>query len=314
MAIIFKKISDINNSSLEEGLLNCLQLWNEEMGYVYPISSKAFYQNVINYNEKNGLIAYEEDKVIGFIIIKWFDDKSIIDYSTSLFISLFYVSKKHRKKGIGTKLFDFAEIERKGRKLLIGKDIFNFFPGVATDFDNLTDIWLEKRGFHGNRYTHDLIAYDPKIFPIKNTDVEYVYCSKKMREKLIDFLKQNNWHRWALEAKLYFENGEENNGGFLIGIKNNEIISFAKINTHKMQSVGYNVMWQNRFSSLGGIGPLGVSSKYRKQGLGLDLISKAIMEIKKMGISPIIIDWTGLMELYGIFNFEVWKSYKYMEK
>lgn len=311
--IIYKKISDINVSDLEIELLECLELWNEEVGLIYPISSKSFYQNVINYLEKDGLIVFINNKVIGFIILKWYDDKQFVDYTANLFISLFYVSKKYRKQGIGSKLFDYAENYNSDKKIIIGKDLYNFFPGVPTDFDNLTDFWLEKRGYSGIRYTHDLISYNPKSYPILNKNIEYMICPKKMKDQLIDFIKENNWGRWALEVEMYYQNYSENEG-YLIGLLNGEIVSFAKVNDCTMKFVGNNVMWQDRFSQLGGIGPLGVSKKYRNMHLGVDLISQAINELAKKNINIIIIDWTGLMELYRKFNFEVWKSYKYMEK
>ena len=149
MNLIYKNQSDIN----ENDLLNCLKLWNQEMGLIYPISEKAFFQNVINYADKDVLVALNEEEVIGFIILKRFDDDKFVDYKTKLFISLFYVSKRYRKQGIGSMLIDFAEKIGRDRDLIIGKDIYNFFPGVPTDFDNLTDVWLEKRGFSGKRYT-----------------------------------------------------------------------------------------------------------------------------------------------------------------
>ena len=310
MNIIYKT-RDIN----ETDLLNTLKLWNDEKGSIYPITKKAFYQNVINYKDKEIIIAYDEEKVVGFMILKKYDNKKLVDYTNSLFISLFFVSKKYRKNGIGTKLLEFAEEKRNGRKLVIGKDIFNFFPGVPTEFDNLTDVWLEKRGFKGTRYTHDLIAYKPINFPVRNDDVTYEYCHENKKEELIEFMLKNKWGRWALEVEEYFDKKSTNDeDSFIIGIRNNKIISFVKINTYQMDMVPYNVMFQERFEKLGGIGPLGVDLEERKSGLGLDMLSIAISKLKEKGMKEMMIDWTGLMELYSKFGFEVWKSYKYMEK
>lgn len=311
MNFIYKKLSDIN----EKELLNCLKLWNNEMGLIYPITQKAFYQNVINYTEKDGLIAYCDKEVKGFIILKEFSDNKLVDYTNDLFISLFYVSKKFRRQGIGTTLFDFADKMCGRRNLVIGKDLYNFFPGVPTDFDNLTDVWLEKRGFIGNRYTHDLIAYNPKSYKIMNEEVEYRYCSDEDKDRLIAFILKNNWKRWALEVEQYFQNKTKNDEqAYIIGLIDGEIISFVRVNTNRMSLVGYNVMWQDRFENLGGIGPLGVDKNSRKNGLGKDIISIAVNDLKNKGCFSIMIDWTGLMELYSKFNFEVWKSYKYMHK
>lgn len=311
MNFIYKKLSDIN----EKELLDCLKLWNDEMGLIYPITQKAFYQNVIDYSEKDGLVAYCDNQVKGFIFLKQFSDDKLVDYTNNLFISLFYVSKKYRRQGVGSTLFDFANKICGERDLIIGKDIYNFFPGVPTDFDNLTDVWLEKRGFTGHRYTHDLIARNPKSYEIKNKEVVYKYCEDEEKDKLIEFIKKNNWKRWALEVEEYFSNKKENDEkAYIIGLLYGEIISFVRVNTNEMNIVAYNVMWQNRFEKLGGIGPLGVDKEQRKSGLGKDMMSIAINDLLKKGCKELMIDWTGLMELYSKFNFEVWKSYKYMQK
>ena len=311
MNIIYKT-SDIN----ETDLLNTLKLWNDEKGRIYPITKKAYYQNVINYVNKDVIIAFDENtnKTVGFMILKRYDDKKLVDYTNSLFISLFFVSRKYRKNGIGTKLLEFALAKRNGRKLVIGKDIYNFFPGVPTDFDNLTDVWLEKRGFTGYRYTHDLISYNAISYPLKNEDVIYEYCKENRKEELINFMLKNKWGRWALEVEEYFNKKTlKDENSYIIGLKNNIIISFVKVNTSEMDMVPYNVMFQNRFEKLGGIGPLGVDGDERKSGLGLDIISVAITKLMERNVKEMIIDWTGLLELYSKFGFEVWKSYKYME-
>lgn len=311
MNIIYKS-SDIN----ERDLLNVLNLWNDEIGDIYPITKKGFYQNVINYSQKKVMLAYESDKLVGFIVLKTFSDDYLYEYKDNLFISLFFVSKKYRRKGIGSSLLDFAEKNRDGKDLIIGKDIYNFFPGVPTDFDNLTDVWLEKRGFEGKRYTHDLIARKPKGYPIKNKDICYRYCDESEKEQLIGFIKKNNWKRWAIEAEDYFNKKSTNdNKAYLIGVNSKkEIVSFVRINDYKMSITPYNVMWQHRFEKLGGIGPLGVDASCRKCGIGGDMLSVAIKALQEKNIDEIMIDWTGLMEVYRKYGFEVWKSYKYMSK
>lgn len=311
MNLIFKKTSDINKIDLS----NCLKLWNNEMGYVYPISFNAFNQNIIDYIDKDMMLCFDDNKVVGFILIKRFDDVTYVDYTNNLYISLFYVSKKYRKQGIGTKLFDFAEEIRGTRDLIIGKDINNFFPGVPTDFDNLTDVWLEKRGFVGKRYTHDLITSNPKLYEIQNKDIEYTYCDESLKDELIEMIKRNNWMRWAVEAELYFENKtEKDNDAYIVGLYKGKIVSFSRINMYDMDLVSYNVMWKERFECLGGFGPLGVDKEFRNKKIGKDMITISLTKLKEKGAKNIILDWTGLMELYAKYNFEVWKSYKYMSK
>ena len=311
MNLIFKKTSDINKIDL----LNCLKLWNNEMGYVYPISFNAFNQNIIDYTDKDMMLCFDSDKVVGFILIKRFDDVTYVDYTNNLYISLFYVSKKYRKQGIGTKLFDFAEEIKGTRDLIIGKDINNFFPGVPTDFDNLTDVWLEKRGFVGKRYTHDLITANPTLYEIQNKDIEYMYCDDSLKDELIEMIKRNNWMRWAVEAELYFKTKKkEDENAYLVGRYKGKIVSFSRVNMYDMNLVAYNVMWKERFECLGGFGPLGVDREFRNKKIGKDMITISLTKLIEKGAKTLILDWTGLMELYSKYNFEVWKSYKYMSK
>ena len=311
MNIIFKKTSDIEKNEL----LQCLQLWNDEMGYVYPISFNSYMQNIVDYMDKDMMIAFDVNKVVGFILLKRYNDTTYVNYSNNLHISLFYVSKKYRRQGIGSKLIDFAEEIRDGKDLIIGKDINNFFPGVPTDFDNLTDVWLEKRGFEGKRYTHDLITKKPNIFELRNKEVEYKYCEDCQKEELIQMMMNNNWGRWALEAKDYFEKKSDNDeNAYIVAILNGKIVAFSKVNTYKMDLSSYNLMWKERFENLGGFGPLGVDRNFRKNGIGFDMISVSLKDLIDKGCKTLMLDWTGLMELYAKFNFEVWKSYKYMSK
>lgn len=311
MNIIFKKTSDIDKNEL----LQCLQLWNDEMGYVYPISFNSYMQNIVDYMDKDMMIAFDVNKVVGFILLKRYNDTTYVNYSNNLHISLFYVSKKYRRQGIGSKLIDFAEEIRDGKDLIIGKDINNFFPGVPTDFDNLTDVWLEKRGFEGKRYTHDLITKKPNIFELRNKEVEYKYCEDCQKEELIQMMMNNNWGRWALEAKDYFEKKSDNDeNAYIVAMLNGKIVAFSKVNTYKMDLSSYNLMWKERFENLGGFGPLGVDRDFRKNGIGFDMISVSLKDLIDKGCKTLMLDWTGLMELYAKFNFEVWKSYKYMSK
>ena len=100
----------------------------------------------------------------------------------------------------------------------------------------------------------------------------------------------------------------------LLCLDNDEILAFCKINDSKEGNVTYNTVWANRFTRLGGIGPLGVSVSRRKIGLGYDIVAESINYLLDEGVSDIIIDWTGLISFYQQFNFEVWKSYFYASK
>lgn len=292
----------------------CMDLWNQEMGFIYPITKSLYDQNVTNYNQKKVFVAYKDDVLVGFVIAKKYENEDLMSYNNLGFISLIYVAKKHRKQGIGSSLLRLAEEYLKDKTTInIGKDIYNFFPGVPCDFDNLTDIWLEKRGYVGERYTHDLINYNPKKIPLREDNFTYKLCTLEDKDALLEFMKNNFQGRWYFEASSYFANGGTGKE-YSICKDQDKVIAFARTNDRDFSIIHYNTTWYHRFNNLGGVGPLGVDKNYRGLNLGYNIVAYGINTLIDKSITEIIIDWTGLLEFYQQFGFEVWKSFKYMAK
>lgn len=305
MNITYKK--DLDNKDY----YNMLDLWNNEVGNIYPYNLGSFEYNVVNYKERCGMAAYDGEKLIGFIIIKEFHDDYLTGYNDNVFVHLFYVARKYRKNGIGTALINYAKDYAKNRVMWFGKEIGNFAPGVPNDFDNCTDQFLAKRGCTLNGYTHDMLLRNPKTLELNNKNIEYKICDELLLPKMIQMIENNGWKRWAYEAKQEFIN-DKNNKCYVIGLDNGKVISFAKANTLSYGRNSYNMMWKDRFDNLGGIGPLGVDKEYRKMHLGGDVVKQAINELVKYGVSDIMIDWTGLTQFYQLYGFEVFKTYRYI--
>lgn len=287
-----------------------LSLWNDEIGFIYPLPEVIFKHRIIDYPEKIAIGAFDNGKLVGFIIGK---TKATPLYNHLGWISLIYVKRNYRNRGIGSRLLLLLEEKfRDKEEIIVGKDYDNIFPGIPTDFDNLTDSFFEKHGYQGNYYTHDLINYSSTNFKLRN-DAFYQLCNHDYREQLLSFLKKNFPGRWYEDACDYFDNGGTGSG-YLIGIKNEQVISFARISDQSEPFFPYHLTWYKRFNNLGGIGPLGVAKQFRKKGYGYDLVASAINYLISQQIQEIMIDWTGLLAFYQQFGFEVWKSYKYMKK
>lgn len=297
-----------------DNLYDCRDLWNQEMGFIYPISKIVYEQNVINYEQKMVFGAYDDFQLIGFVVAKKFEDTYLESYNNLGFISIIYVSKKYRKNGVGTKLLNSAEEYLAAKTTInIGKDLYNFFPGVPCDFDNLTDQWLEKRGYVGTRYTHDIINSNPKKLEIRYDNYKYQPCTLNEKDALLEFLKNNFQGRWFYEADTYFKKGGTGKE-YSICLDKDKVIAFARTNDRDFKEISYNTTWHEKFKNLGGVGPLGVDKNYRGQKLGYNIVAFSINTLIDKNITDIIIDWTGLLEFYQQFGFEVWKSFKYMSK
>lgn len=299
-----------------ENALRAKDLWNSEVGFIYPLSDELFYQNIVNCKylfQEASFFAFDDDKLIGFIFPKIWDKDSLIEaYNDTGWISLFFVSHNYRKQKIGTTMFDYVEEKLKEeniKKIYIGRDINNFFPALPCDFDNGTFSFLEKRGYLSQGITHDAIkTCDGTLFNI-NPNQEIRFARKEEKEAVLSFIKNNFPGRWHYEAVNYFDDG-----GYVIALENKEIVGFLRVNFTYNKDIPYNLTWSNRFPKLGGLGPLGVNKEKRKHGIGSSLLSWSINFLTREKASHIMIDWTSLLAYYQKYGFEVWKCYRYYQK
>lgn len=315
--IEYKDFSNLSALQLE----NIKKLWNDEVGFIYPISDKTFLHHTINSKflaKNSSFIASLDNKLIGVIIAKYYIGEEISAYIGRSWISLFYVAKKYRNQGIGSTLLDKCLESLKSskqRECFIGQDIGNYFPGIPCDFDTLTGNFLLKRGFSSFGYTHDLVLKD-KTKIKKSFDNRYIYRyldknNSNERKALLNFMEKNFPGRWVYELNEYYKNEMEFDN-YYVALDRKNIIGFVRVNNVNNKNVSYNVTWANRFNNLVGIGPLGIDKEYRKMGISKEMINSLLYSITS-GDCDILIDWTSLMTYYQQFGFEVWKSYLKMK-
>lgn len=308
----------IDKINLKVDLKKITDIWNEEYSLIFPISDALMERNFQNAYSEASFIVKENDEILGFIISKIYEEEyHKLDYIDIAWISLLYISPKYRNKGIGSTLLERVESEfKKLRKktIYIGKDFYNFFPGLPIDLKKSLD-WFEKRGYKRLYNTCDLIRNKDEKIPLKNQNIKYVLGNTIEKNEIIQFLDDNWPGRWTKEAIDYFEKGGDG-GEYLVGLDGNKICAFAKINFPYTPTklISYNLTWRKKFDSLGGIGPLGVNINYRGKNIGYDIIADSINKLIDSGADNIIIDWTNLLDFYRKFGFEVWKSYEYLQK
>jgi len=291
-----------------------LSLWNGEVGFIYPIAEEIFLKRVLESKYLfSSYIAYLEEKAIGFIISK-INEETLLGW-----ISLFYVSKKERHQGVGSNLLLKLEEEfkeKKVNKIKVGSDYDNFFPGIPSDFVNLSCPWFEKKGYKMSRYTHDLIVKNnlSKTYEVLDKGFIFRYARLEEKDKVLDLLKtfSKRWYDEGLDAIEH--NDFEASYIVAVSKENTDVVAFLRCNQIELNKKPYNITWYQRFERLTGIGPLGVEESHRKLGLGKDIISYALNLLKKTKTTDIMIDWTGLLEFYQKFGFEVWKNYIYTGK
>ena len=305
------------------------EMWNEEYGFIFPITKELFNKNVLEYGGdifEESFVALIDNEPVGFILGKtWSRDLVIGNYDKTGWVSLIYVKPKFRNIGIGSALLGKVEeifVNKNLETVYLGKDYYNFFPGLPVDLKYFRP-WFEKRGYAGAYDTNDLIKkvnektkYE-KLVDFKDGKNYTIRRACKDDFDGLEKLIKKNWPgRWYLELVDYIEHGGTGHEYMISLDENGVVCGFCKICDYDTPLVlaGYSLNFHGRFERIGGIGPLGVDVDYRRRNIANNILKQIVNELIDRKTTDIIIDWTNLMHIYRNYGFEIWKSYTYYEK
>ncbi|WP_168118568.1 GNAT family N-acetyltransferase [Paenibacillus sp. HB172176] len=307
-------------------LTEICELWNKELGTQFPMREQLFEQNSFedsNVLQDGSWMAVDEasGKLIGFIVAKlWQEEREFALGAGAGWIQVLLVDRDYRGRGVGSELLKRAETALKEHgavKILIGRDPWHYFPGVPTEYADVSD-WLEAKGYKNDeRLENDLLAdYEEKeaIQLPEHEGVIYRLLEKEDKDGLLEFLHRCFPGRWEYEAMCYFEHGGTGRE-FAVIEEEGRIIGFCRINDGSSPVIAQNTYWAPLFEEeLGGVGPLGVDQTCQGRGFGLGIVQAGIHFLRERGIRHIVIDWTTLVAFYEKHGYRVWKSYESYSK
>lgn len=311
------------NPLSKQDMQRILKLWNEELGTEFPMREALLKQN--SFADENvywaGSFTVEDEQgdLCGFVISKrWQESKQgIVLQPGTGWIQVLLVRSTCRGQGIGTKLLLSAEqalFKQGATHIRLGADPWHYFPGVPDQNVSLQD-WVSKRGYQNTRTVHDLISGKIWIEDLPEiSGVEIRLLQRGEQTKLLAFLERCFPGRWTYEALKYFELGGTGRE-YVVACLEGDIIGFCRINDIDTPFIAQNVYWSPLFKEpVGGVGPLGIDSRFRRSGYGLAMVHTAVELLKKRGAAQVIIDWTDQLHFYGKLGFEVWKTYHQFAK
>lgn len=224
-------------------------------------------------------------------------------------VRLVCVRPDFQGRGAGTELVCEAEklaAENGFDKVIIGGGDSNLFIGAVTPYEQWQDgrnSFFERLGYRFCGKYSDLkimtADLDERSIPKCSANVSFEYISEDRREELIEAVKkvEDDWAQYfTFDSPIFAALSDGNIAGFCIVGENEEnILSSGK-------------------NSVGSVGCVGVVPEMRRGGIGLEMVGRASMDLKKRGCDEIFIHWTHLENWYGKLGFKTFLRYVLCEK
>ncbi|MCR2821999.1 GNAT family N-acetyltransferase [Lederbergia panacisoli] len=232
-------------------------------------------------------IAYNDGECCGILVN---------EEGNSSALWLLHVIEQYRNKGIGGMLFEMA-MKNVGKQWTAGIGSGYWWQGVPIGSG---DQFLEKKGF---QWAWDSIDMVMNLNNWQNSEpTAPVNIGKLMPHEsndLISLLKsEDELSGWIEYYKNIIDDFAFNH--IIVARFNHLIVGCAMILTEE------DIRWKDMIEGkVGGVGCLGVMTKYREHGIGASLVYAINEELKSQGYNHSYIGYTWLEEWYGKMGYEV---------
>ncbi len=212
-------------------------------------------------------------------------------------------------------LLTFAETALRAagiKTVLFGGDPRHLYPGVPQE-----ELWLARllaaHGFEPCGEAWDLWG---GIDELSRTEIPASVGPATVADEpaLKRFLEREFPGRWMADTLHRLE--VEDDPSFAVVMREgDEIVAFTHASHTGQRFLQPNLHFHClQHPNPGGIGPVGVAASHRGQGLGRVIMEASIEVLRQVGVSGICVDWTGLLDFYGLFGFKPYAKYLMFKK
>lgn len=296
-------------------------VWNQAMGQSFPLREKLLRQHMadLNFLPEASFAAVKDGRTVGFALAKQNRENMGILVPRIGYISAIAVDPSRQRQGIGSQLLGAVRRqleEQKVTRISLGGDTYHLFPGIPeevpagiTFFARHGAVLADGRSVDLMRDITDYAHPASVIATLEREPVQFRTATADDLPSLIQFLSQEFPGRWTYErCKFLYAGGDPSD--IMLGVEHGRIVAFCQMYTPQSIGIGPSVYWAPLLGDhYGGLGPLGAAKSVRGRGLGLAVVAETVAELKRQGVQRMAIDWTTLVDFYGLLGFVPWKRY-----
>jgi len=296
-----------------------VQVWNAACGPALPISERFVAYNVrpCAGGAQAGQMAIVDGAVVGFVLASLVDGEPLVTAADEGWIDALAVTPAAQRQGIGGALLGWAEhwLAEHGRtRSRLGGSLRPFTPGLPEELGGFD--FFAQRG-----YTQSYMAYDmaanlatyASTSTVREVDAAARPAQRGQEDDLLGFLRREFPGRWRYEAEAHLRQGLRLSDYMLLwserGVDGCCLLTFPDSAQPIERFYPYNLP-----KPWGQLGSIGISADCRGKGYGALLLDAGLRRLHNNGVNGCVIDWTGLVEFYGKFGFEVYRGYRCLSK
>lgn len=206
-----------------------------------------------------------------------------------------------------------AALDQGFSRITIGSDESHLTPGIIKeDFalasqlrEAASDLGWKKSETLQTDLERDLCGYLLPDFcreALEAASAQVRPAAAEDEGPLESFLQGTFPGRWTYDVMKKFRSGEAHQIDLLIW--NDEVVGFSMTQDSTSQNPIGGARWRiDLGESWGSLGPIGVSEKVRGKRLGHALLGLSLLRLSLQGARQTIIDWTTLIDFYGVHGF-----------
>jgi mycothiol synthase len=309
------KISPISG----EDIISLVDLWNK----VLPqdqITVNTFISKVLldeNFDEKNVLVAKNENSIVGFIVgatVKSKIYKEVDPDNVRSWITSIVIDPEIQKKGIGKKLvlnlLDHFKEENKKECFIATYPYGYFTPGIDLNIYPQTISFFKHLGFEEKYKPLSMDSnivlidfremIDKKRNELKKEGIEVIPFEKKYLLSYLKFMKNSmpfDWLRVARNNLIDLTKGSFCEDQIFIAMKETQVIGYCQFEDSHF-------------------GPFGVADAYQGKGIGTVLLAKTLERMRMKGLHNAWVIWTDdiAAKVYSKFGFKETRRFVVLSK